>query len=225
LESKLLKETKKLREQAQINEDLQVRVIELQQQFDLLQKNSKKEEKNREQEEQQKQQFAEIIHLKKLLQDNNEQNQITEIKIQQYQLEVQKREEEMSHLKDRAARQLLGIEEKLRKESEMRKQKEEETEQIRKERGELEKMRKESENKLHVLTGGLGFEVYQKVNLQKNEKQQQQLEAECVVCMENDIECTTEPCMHKVLCESCYNSLKKKCCPVCNTPITNCRID
>jgi hypothetical protein len=31
--------------------------------------------------------------------------------------------------------------------------------------------------------------------------------------------------MHKVLCEECYNNLKKKICPVCNTPITNCRME
>jgi hypothetical protein len=37
LESKLLLETKKLREQSQVNEELQVKIIELQQKFDSLQ--------------------------------------------------------------------------------------------------------------------------------------------------------------------------------------------
>jgi len=132
---------------------------------------------------------------------------------------------EIEQVKDQTAHQLTSIEEKLKMESEMRRLQEQEAERIRKENEAIQKNFKERDAQVQVLTNGLGWDVFQKVNLHKNEQQQQDLEKECSVCMEiMEKVCITEPCMHKMLCEDCYVTLKQKSCPICTTPITNFKI-
>eukprot|EP01118_Nematostelium_gracile_P018424 TRINITY_DN8179_c0_g2_i1.p1 TRINITY_DN8179_c0_g2~~TRINITY_DN8179_c0_g2_i1.p1 ORF type:complete len:129 (+),score=28.04 TRINITY_DN8179_c0_g2_i1:59-388(+) len=81
----------------------------------------------------------------------------------------------------------------------------------------------ESESKLKVLTGGLEFDVFQKVRIHDNQKRQEELAKECSICMDGEINCVTVPCGHKIMCLECCESLveNKKPCPICRTPITS----
>jgi len=211
VEAKLHKEAQRLREQAEANERLQEQIVEMQQQAEELKKlKAAAETKNKEEVERQRQvQLEEVEILKKELERKEEQKHRSERKLEEYQQILEQYSEKEQQLNT-----------KLQSESETRLKKEEEAERLRKERELLELQKKESEEKVNVLTGGLGWEVFKKVNLQKQMENDSEDEQECVICMDNKVECIIEPCGHKVLCNECYGTLKKSTCPVCNSPIT-----
>ena len=101
------------------------------------------------------------------------------------------------------------LEKKIQEEMAERRRQQEQAALEREEKAKLQE-------KIQVLTHGLGYDTYHKIQLKTDEKRKKEIEEECAVCFE-----PTEgvmKCGHKI-CEDCFEELKKKECPVCMAPI------
>lgn len=117
----------------------------------------------------------------------DEENRATRQKLEQYQAEVQQRLKQEEELR----RQL---EQRLNREREEKLKQAEEAERLRRENEEILKKQKESEEQVQVLTGGIGYDMFKKINLQKAQAAEEQAEKECAICMENQVEIELVPC-------------------------------
>jgi len=222
---KLQEESNRLREQSSANEKLQEQIVQLQVQnkeLSALQAQSK-ESADKQLETQlsqlRQQQEQEIERLKQQLEANEQEKVQTQEKLE---LLLKQWEQEQREQQEKFRRLMMETEiykEQLQAEANMRKQKEEETQIAIEEREKLLMKLKEDEEKVHVLTNGLGWEMYKKVNLQGQNNNNE--EEECIICFDPKPLVKLNPCGHKNVCQECFDAIaaKDNSCPKCRTPV------
>jgi len=144
-------------------------------------------------------------------------DQINELK--RYSEQHRNQLEETEKNKKMLESELRSYQEKLDRETLERRKIENEAQQAKKESEELAKKQEEINHRLHLLTGGLGWDVYNRVHQMKQKEEDKLVDQECTICMENVPNVTFYPCEHKCICGECLPRMKKQICPICNTPI------
>ncbi len=215
-------ETKRLRDQSEATEKLQLRVIEMQQEHEKLTTKQKQDNVLFAETEQIK-----FVHFSPICFTCKRQQHLQQLEEVQKQLMAKEQEMLESKRKIEQFEQELAQKEldreKLRQEAAEREQQlAREAQKLKVEREQLENEKKEKDVQVMNLTGGLGYTVWKQVHLKTNEDD----DKECIVCMDSVPQVRTEPCNHKVLCKQCMETrLRKKECPKCTTPIVNAIVD